>query len=167
MAQTNRRLEEFQWFEALHRYSFLRLPPRGRDHTKMEVDDEDEDEVMGPDGDLNKQMCNDAVVPILVSSFSNGAYDPYSAKQTRKAVDLIEIVQDLAGKESRKFSVSHFHIGGLGSGKTEASFVLLGIPHAKGAVDLRWYRTQSGKWEKEKSRAGPRNETRFQLTNLG
>lgn len=70
-------------------------------------DDEDDDEPpLGPDGDLNTQMVNDALVPLLTSAFQNGAYDVYSAKQTRKAVDLVEVVQLLAGKESRKFTVS-------------------------------------------------------------
>lgn len=68
--------------------------------------DEDDEPPLGPDGDLNTQMVNDAVVPLLTEAFKHGAYDPYSAKQTRKAVDVLEVVHHLAGKDSRKSIVS-------------------------------------------------------------
>jgi GC-rich sequence DNA-binding factor len=68
--------------------------------------DVDEEPPLGPDGDLVAQMVSDAVVPLLTRAFEAGAYDPYSAKQTRKAVDLADVVAELTGKDSRKFSVS-------------------------------------------------------------
>lgn len=75
----------------------------------MDEDDEMDDEPpLGPDGDLNAQMVNDAVVPLLIKAFENGAYDPYSAKQTRRAIDLLEVVEGLAGEDSRKFTVCLF-----------------------------------------------------------
>lgn len=66
----------------------------------------DDEPPLGPDGDLNAQMVNDAVVPLLIKAFENGAYDPYSTPQTRRAIDLLEVVEGLAGKDSRKFTVS-------------------------------------------------------------
>lgn len=69
----------------------------------MDLDDEPP---LGPDGDLVAQMISDAVVPLLIKAFENGAYDPYSAQQTRRAVDLLEVIQELAGQDSRKFTVS-------------------------------------------------------------
>jgi GC-rich sequence DNA-binding factor len=67
--------------------------------------DVDEEPPLGPDGDLVAQMVSDAVVPRLTKAFEAGAYDPYSAKQTRRAVDLAEVIVDLAGKDSRKYTV--------------------------------------------------------------
>lgn len=65
----------------------------------------DDEPPSGPDGDLNAQMVNDVVVPLLTKSFENGAYDPYSSAQARRAIDLLEVVESLAGKDSRKFTV--------------------------------------------------------------
>ncbi len=70
----------------------------------MDLDDEPE---LGPDGDLVSEMMSKAVVPLLTKAFEAGAYDPYSAPQTRRAVDLVDVVQHLTGKDSRKFTVSH------------------------------------------------------------
>lgn len=73
----------------------------------MEDDlDPDDEPPLGSDGDLVAQMVSDAIIPMLIKSFENGAYDPYSAAQSRKAVDLVEVVQDLMGANSRKFAVS-------------------------------------------------------------
>jgi GC-rich sequence DNA-binding factor len=99
--QSNTAIEEFTWFQAIHEYSHPRPTTNGQDGM-----DEDDEPPLGPDGDLNTQMVNDAVVPFLIKAFQSGAYDPYSAKQTRKAVDVLEVVQEMAGKDSRKFTVS-------------------------------------------------------------
>lgn len=101
MVQSSTSIEGFTWFNALHAYSHPRshAPP-------PEDEDMDDEPPLGPDGDLNAQMVNDAVVPLLVKAFENGAYDPYSAGQTRRAIDLLEVVEGLAGKDSRKFTVS-------------------------------------------------------------
>ena len=72
--------------------------------------EEDDEPPLGPEGDLNGQMVNDAVVPFLIQAFKHGAYDPYSAKQTRKAVDVLEVVQEMAGRDSRKFTVSFVYL---------------------------------------------------------
>ena len=68
--------------------------------------DLDEELELGPDGDLVSEMISKAVVPLLTKAFEAGAYDPYSATQTRRAVDLVDVVQHLTGKDSRKFQVS-------------------------------------------------------------
>ena len=53
-------------------------------------------------------MVSKAVVPQLIKAFEAGGYDPYSAAQTRRAVDLADVVAELTGKDSRKFSVRIF-----------------------------------------------------------
>ena len=68
--------------------------------------DADDEPPLGPDGDLAAEMVSKAVVPMLVKALENGAYDPYSAVQTRRAMDLADVVQELTGKDSRKFAVS-------------------------------------------------------------
>jgi GC-rich sequence DNA-binding factor len=71
------------------------------------MDYEDDDEPpLGPEGDLVPEMVTRAVVPLLVKSLENGAYDPYSTPQTRRAVDLADVVSELTGRDSRKFTVS-------------------------------------------------------------
>lgn len=65
----------------------------------------DIDEV-GPEGDLATEMVSKAVVPVLIRALEAGAYDPYSAPQTRRAVDIAEVIAELTGKDSKKYSVS-------------------------------------------------------------
>lgn len=67
--------------------------------------EEDEEPPLGPEGDLIPEMVSRAVVPLLVKALENGAYDPYSAPQTRRAVDLADVIAELTGKDSRKFTV--------------------------------------------------------------
>jgi GC-rich sequence DNA-binding factor len=62
---------------------------------------------LGPDGDLASEMVNKAVVPLLIRVLGAGAYDPYSAPQTRRAVDLVDVVAELTGKDSKKYQVSY------------------------------------------------------------
>ena len=66
----------------------------------MDLDDEPP---LGPDGDLVIEMVQKAVVPLLTKHFEAGAYDPYSTPQTRRAIDLVEVVADLTGKDSKKY----------------------------------------------------------------
>jgi GC-rich sequence DNA-binding factor len=67
----------------------------------MDIDDEPP---LGPDGDLVVEMVQKAVVPLLTKHFEAGAYDPYSTPQTRKSIDLVEVVGDLTGKDSKKYT---------------------------------------------------------------
>jgi GC-rich sequence DNA-binding factor len=71
----------------------------------MDEDDDDEPP-LGPEGDLIPEMVSRAVVPLLVKALENGAYDPYSTPQTRRAVDLADVISELSGKDSRKYTVS-------------------------------------------------------------
>ena len=92
--QSAQPLESFTWFRALHNYCH---PPRiGEDE---EMDDE---AGLGPEGDLIPDMVNKTIAPLLTKAFEAGAYDPYSAPQTRQAVDLVDVVRELSGKDSRK-----------------------------------------------------------------
>ncbi len=60
--------------------------------------DLEEEPPLGPEGDLVAQMVSDAVVPLLTKAFDAGAYDVYSAAQTRRAVDLADVVAELTAK---------------------------------------------------------------------
>ncbi|WVQ79421.1 hypothetical protein IAT38_001518 [Cryptococcus sp. DSM 104549] len=95
-------LESFRWFNSLHHYSHPPQPTNG--HGEDDDMDMDEEPPLGPDGDLVASMVSTAVVPLLTKAFEAGAYDPYSAPQTRRAVDLMDVVAELAGKDSRKFT---------------------------------------------------------------
>ncbi|KAL7424936.1 hypothetical protein Q5752_000623 [Cryptotrichosporon argae] len=89
-------LESFTWFMSLHAYA-ARADGDGDD---MDVDRP------GPDGelDLAGEMVHKTVVPLLTRALEAGAYDAYSAPQTRRAVDLADVVGELAGRDSRKFA---------------------------------------------------------------
>ncbi|OXG25371.1 GC-rich sequence DNA-binding factor [Cryptococcus neoformans Ze90-1] len=90
-------LDSFRWFHSLHQYCHPRQPRADDD------EDMDEEPPLSPEGDLVASMVSTAVVPLLTKIFEAGAYDPYSAPQTRRAVDLTDVVADLTGKDSRKF----------------------------------------------------------------
>lgn len=100
-------IESFRWFSALYAYSRPKASMNGNGH---HVDDDDmdleEEPPLGPDGDLVTVMVDRAVVPLLVKAFEAGAYDLYSAGQTRRTVDLVDVVKELTGKDSRKFNAS-------------------------------------------------------------
>lgn len=99
--QSSVTLESFKWFQSLYQYS--RPRPTGPD--AMELDDDEEAE-LGSDGDLVSAIVSSAVTPLLVKAFESGSYDPYSVKQTRKALDLADVISELTGKDSAKFKVS-------------------------------------------------------------
>jgi GC-rich sequence DNA-binding factor len=101
--QSNTTLESFTWFQSIHSYCHPVRPQNG----DMDEDD-DEEPPLGPEGDLIPEMVSRAVVPLLVKALENGAYDPYSTPQTRRAVDLADVISELTGKDSRKYTVSHF-----------------------------------------------------------
>jgi GC-rich sequence DNA-binding factor len=99
--QSNTTLESFTWFQAIHTFCH----PIPTDNGDMDLE-EDEEPPLGPEGDLIPEMVSRAVVPLLVKALESGAYDPYSAPQTRRAVDLTDVISELTGKDSRKFTVS-------------------------------------------------------------
>ena len=96
-------LESFAWFHSLHTYSRPRTETNGNNGLDDDMDLDDEPPI-GPDGDLVTDMVSKAVLPLLIKSFESGAYDPYSTPQTRKAIDLAEVISDLTGKDSRKYA---------------------------------------------------------------
>ncbi|KGB78044.2 GC-rich sequence DNA-binding factor [Cryptococcus deuterogattii R265] len=110
-------LDSFRWFHSLHHYCHPR-------QTRPDEDEDlDEEPPLSPEGDLVASMVSTAVVPLLTKIFEAGAYDPYSAPQTRRAVDLTDVVADLTSKDSRKFvallkailAVFHSHLLELSS----------------------------------------------------
>jgi GC-rich sequence DNA-binding factor len=86
-------LDGFTWYSALHEYS------------RPSVED---DEELGPDGDLVSAMISTAVVPRLWKVVEGGAFDPYSTKNLRRMVDLAEQVEASVEKDSQKFQVRIF-----------------------------------------------------------
>ena len=103
-SQSSKSLDSFDWFHSLHEYS----RPRPNKPAKAFDDDDDDMDVddeppLGPDGDLVIEMVSKTVVPLLTKQFENGSYDPYSTPQTRRAIDLVEVVADLTGKTSPKY----------------------------------------------------------------
>lgn len=85
-------LDSFKWYGALYEYS----RPRSGDAM-------DEDDTLGPDGDLVSAMISTAVVPRLYKLIRGGGCDVYSAKHIRSLVDLAEQVEASATRE--KFEV--------------------------------------------------------------
>lgn len=61
---------------------------------------------VGEEGDLTVEMVFKAVLPWLTKAFQNGAYDPYSARQTRRAVDLVEFIGDMSNG-TKEYDVSY------------------------------------------------------------
>ncbi|WWD04119.1 hypothetical protein V865_002185 [Kwoniella europaea PYCC6329] len=119
--RSSKTLDSFSWFHSLHHYSHPPLP-----HTEQPEDDDmdlDDEPPLGPDGDLVASMVSSAVVPLLTKAFEAGAYDPYSVGQTRRAVDLVDVVREMMGKDSRKYTtllkavlgVYHEHLLSLSS----------------------------------------------------
>ena len=102
--RSDRSLDSFDFYGALHEYS---RPKLQRTDSDME-DEEDEDEPpLGPDGDLVAAIVQSTVVPRLTKLFEGGGYDPYSSRETRRAVDLVEQMEEYVAREKGgKFQVS-------------------------------------------------------------
>jgi len=81
-------LDSFAWYNALYEYS----RPRSSDAM-------DEDDTLGPDGDLVSAMISTAVVPRLYKVIRGGGCDVYSAKHVRTLIDLAEQVEASATRE--------------------------------------------------------------------
>ncbi|RXK36353.1 hypothetical protein M231_06390 [Tremella mesenterica] len=89
-------IHSFHWFTSIYKYN--------RPSSITQLEDEIEDEIpLGPEGDLIPELISKVVVPLLVNMLENGAYDPYSSKQTRRAGDLLDMIGELIGKENKKF----------------------------------------------------------------
>jgi GC-rich sequence DNA-binding factor len=87
-------LDDFRWYSSLYEYS--RPPTEGGDEEEPEL---------GPDGDLVSAMISTAIVPRLCKIIEGGAFDPYSAKDLRRIVDLAEQVEASLERNNQKFQV--------------------------------------------------------------
>ena len=89
-------MDEFAWYRSLYEYSRIR--------STSELEGDEEDVTIGPDGDLVSAMISTALVPRICRIMQGGALDPYSAQHIRKLRDLAEQVEASATRE--KFEVS-------------------------------------------------------------
>jgi len=89
-------LDSFKWYQAVHDYSRPSRPEQAED---QEMDEPE----LGPDGDLLPPMVSAAVIPNIVKAFEAGAYDVYSAKQSRRVVDLVDLVSVYTTKDNVNF----------------------------------------------------------------
>ncbi|KAG8934755.1 hypothetical protein FRC02_009336 [Tulasnella sp. 418] len=96
--EETRSLDTFNWYTGLYDYS---RPKQDKNHDQME--DEDEEPELGPDGDLVSSMIATAVIPRLVALIKAGAFDPYSSKHVRRIVDLAEQVEMSVPRENDKY----------------------------------------------------------------
>lgn len=60
---------------------------------------------LGPDGDLVASMVSTAVIPRICKLVVGGAFDPYSSKHMKQAVDLLEQIEVSIERKDVKFQV--------------------------------------------------------------
>lgn len=106
----------------------------------MDLDDEPP---LGPDGDLVVEMVQKAVVPLLTKHFEAGAYDPYSTPQTRRAIDLVEVVAELTGKDSKKYTTLLKAIMAVFSDHIASLATLIGSAMAPGGIPPPGFNSES------------------------
>lgn len=74
------------------------------------MSDSDSDDAEGPplapEGDMAGAMVSGAVTRLVINAVEAGEYDPYSLTQTRRLVDLVDLISDYTGKEGGKYKVS-------------------------------------------------------------
>ena len=96
--EIGRRLDAFAWYLALHEYS---RPRRTED---------DEEPELGPDGDLVSAMISTAIIPKLCKIIEKGGFDPYSSKNVRRLIDVVEEIEVSVPKTELKFEVRALHV---------------------------------------------------------
>lgn len=74
--QDPRSLDSFKWYQGLYNYS----------RPGAEAGDGE----LGPDGDLVSSMISSAIIPRISKTIEVGAFDVYSEKHVKRAVDLLE-----------------------------------------------------------------------------
>ncbi|KAH7927764.1 hypothetical protein BV22DRAFT_1006330 [Leucogyrophana mollusca] len=87
-------LDGFAWYSSLYDYSRPRADV---------VEDSEPD--LGPDGDLVSAMISTAVAPRICKLVEGGAFNPYSARDTRRMIDLTEQVEASIGADSHKYQM--------------------------------------------------------------
>lgn len=80
---------------ALHDYS---RPRQG--------EEDDEEPELGPEGDLVSAMMSTAIIPKLCQTIERGGFDPYSSKDVRRLIDLVEEIEVYVPRTEPKFEVS-------------------------------------------------------------
>jgi GC-rich sequence DNA-binding factor len=60
---------------------------------------------LGPDGDLVTATITTVVLPRLAKLLEEGALDPFSGKDIRRLVDLVEEVETSVERSNHKFQV--------------------------------------------------------------
>ena len=89
-------MDNFSWYQSLYEYS----RPR-----QAEEDEGDAEAELGSDGDLVSAMISTAVIPRICKLLESGALDPYSSKDIRTLIDLVEQIELSVGREEQKFLV--------------------------------------------------------------
>ncbi|KAF8262278.1 GCFC-domain-containing protein [Lactarius quietus] len=92
--EDSRTLDSYHWHESLYKYS-----------RPIQLD-EDEDELqLGPDGDLVSAIVSTTVLPRLSKLVEGGALDPYSSKDIRRLLHLTEEIEVSVEKNHHKFQI--------------------------------------------------------------
>ncbi|KAH9179210.1 GCFC-domain-containing protein [Lactarius sanguifluus] len=92
--EDSRTLDSYRWHGSLYKYS------------RPNQSDEDEEEPqLGPDGDLVSAIVSTTVLPRLSKLVEGGAFDPYSSKNIRRLLHLIEEIEVSVEKNHHKFQI--------------------------------------------------------------
>jgi hypothetical protein len=70
----------------------------------MDVSD-DEEPPLAPEGDMAAAMVASLVTRLVERAITAGEYDVYSAGQTRRLGDLVDLISDYTGKEGQTYKV--------------------------------------------------------------
>lgn len=94
--QDPRTLDSFAWYNAIYQFAH---------QLENEHEDDGADEPDGHDKDLLSSMISTAIVPRLSQLIEAGAFDPYSARDLRRLIDLAEQIEVSVDKDGLKFQV--------------------------------------------------------------
>ncbi|CCL98857.1 uncharacterized protein FIBRA_00863 [Fibroporia radiculosa] len=94
--EDSRTLDSYTWYHALYQHSRPRIGDEGN---------EDEEPEMGPDGDLVSAMISTVIIPRLCKLIEGGCFDPYSTRNVRALMDLVEQIEASVEKDGLKFEM--------------------------------------------------------------
>ncbi|KAH9980300.1 nineteen complex-related protein 2-domain-containing protein [Lactifluus volemus] len=92
--ENSRTLDNFHWYSDLYKYC-----------RPVQSDDDTEEPQLGPDGDLVSAIISTAIIPRLSNLIEGGAFDPFSSRDIRRAVNLAEEVEISVEKGNYKFQM--------------------------------------------------------------
>ncbi|KAH9080570.1 GCFC-domain-containing protein [Lactarius deliciosus] len=92
--EDSRTLDSYRWHGSLYKYSRPNQP-----------DEDEEEPQLGPDGDLVSAIVSTTVLPRLSKLVEGGAFDPYSSKNIRRLLHLIEEIEVSVEKNHHRFQV--------------------------------------------------------------